>query len=499
MTQGLGLGWGRRVAVKKFKSVNSEAFNMELRALAQVGVHPNVVRLLEDFQGFGGEDVLVCEYCDGLTLWEVFSQEVASGSTLPPLFISRVLYQLLLALEHTHACGVEHRDVKPENVFLYDVQLRDQQAELKLGDFGWATSHCPKTGGTVGPLPATGAGSLWYAAPELNPPIEGSNVGVGMYCTTPLGRSDIWSYGVIAYLLHVHHNPFQAALRKGAHKEVEHEVIRLVGKGRFDCRSPRWLTLPQELRDLVQSTLQVAQGARPAATDLLRHPFVVREVARSGGKVRSRLEPTWQRTEREDAWARLDGFQRLGWVAVARAVAEPELAPEVVVSATAATRSNSSRGYTQKPKTAYLSHLTRELSSLPREAWLREPNVWPELLRLAFSYLDVDGDGVLSPGDLAAHLSVPNEDAAKAASQWVARWAKGGDDADTEDRPNSRRKGLTPAQLRAALSTGGSEENLLLDEGCKLDWQGWASNAGIYGPEGVVAQEEWCSSTRLTR
>ena len=63
------------------------------------------------------------------------------------MLVARLLRQLLLALQHVTACGVEHQDVKPENMLLYGVSLEEQRAELKLGDFGWAVAQ-PNNGGS---------------------------------------------------------------------------------------------------------------------------------------------------------------------------------------------------------------------------------------------------------------------------------------------------------------------------------------------------------------
>ena len=48
---------------------------MDFGAGCQVGTHPNVLRLLESYQGFNREDVLVLEYCDGSTLYDLYARE----------------------------------------------------------------------------------------------------------------------------------------------------------------------------------------------------------------------------------------------------------------------------------------------------------------------------------------------------------------------------------------------------------------------------------------
>jgi hypothetical protein len=460
---------------------------MELKALGKIGVHPNVVRLLEDYQGYGGENVLVYEYCDGLTLWELFKQDIKDARSKNKVLIGRLLQQLLMALEHINACGVEHRDLKPENIFLNRVSVPEQQVELKLGDFGWAGI------GVTTELPPQGAGSLWYAPPELNPPVDlacdstapstpnamspGSQATVDVHKEgvasplrrspdvgkdvlqemqaelakstpqelRPFGKADMWSTGVVLYLLLVGHNPFHAALSKEKPKAIEQEVLRLVARGLLDDTCAEWLCLGDHARELICSTVQVRPQKRPSPSEALRHPFLMCLLARSGEKLTP--EPAWRVANREDAWGQLDGFQRLGWVAVARALGEPEIRPEVISMTLRAVRARSARGAAGTPQSSYLLQLAREISAMPLHEWLLDRGAWDELLRLAFTYLDVDADNIICTKDLANHIATAVDDAERAAEAWIERWES---DAGGLMRASSRR-GLTVASLRTAL------------------------------------------------
>lgn len=444
---------GRRVAIKRFKKVGSRSFQTELGALTRVGVHPHIIRLLESYEDCEGEDVLILEFCDGGTVFDAYAQARKNGDLMPELLVARLVRQLLLALEHIVACGVEHQDVKPENMMLYGDSLPEHRAELKLGDFGWATAasnqRVPNSA-----LPAEGAGSLWYAPPELNPPLEdpnGKQPSPVLGLTRPVGRSDMWSVGVVVYLLIVGQNPFNSAMKQRSPKAIEEEVIRLVADAQYDTSCTRWLELPPDARDFVEAMLQVNPHDRLSASDALRHPYLVRRLARCSEVAPP--EPAWRWADREDSWLRLDGFQRLAWVAVVRAVSEPELSREVVASATRAMRtSNTSRGALES---AYIWHLARELSASPVHIWLQGQGAWAEVLRLSFRYLDVDNDGVLSPKDLVSHLVSPGADAGahsdawSAAHLWVARWAK--PHAKSQGPRSAGLAGLDPTNFRSAL------------------------------------------------
>jgi len=250
----------------------------------------------------------------------------------------------------------------------------------------------------------------------------------------------MWSTGVILYVLLTGYNPFEAALQKDK-KQIENEVLRLVARGQFDDTSERWLSLDSDAKNLICSTIQVTAQRRPSPTEALRHPYLMRCLARSGDKMQA--EPAWRRANREDAWAQLDGFQRLAWVAIARAVGEPELHSEVVSLSLRAVRARSARGGASTPATAYLLQLAQEISALPKNEWLQDLASWEEVLRLAFTYLDVDGDKLLSRQDLACHIEAPSaSEADLQVESWMRRWDAASGEYST---------GLTIATLRAAL------------------------------------------------
>lgn len=422
---------GRRVALKRFKKTGSRSFQTERAALMRVGVHPHVLRYLESFEASegGGEDVLVLEYCDGGSVFDLWASEShMKGRALPELLVCRLVNQLLSALQHVAACNVEHQDVKPENMLVYSLCLEEQRAELKLGDFGWAKAMAePGQGGHLNvELPADGAGSLWYAPPELNPPVplSGGLTGPSPGQMWVVGRSDMWSVGVVVYLLLVGQNPFSAAMRlkRDGSKAVEQRVLQLVAAADFDRQQPRWLGLAEEVRDFVTCLLQVSPAMRLPASEAMKHPFLTRRLHSI-----VRPESALRTATREDTWNSLDGLQRLGWAAVARAVAEPELCCELVDAAGVVCKASVSQlGLTGSipsiRREAYVWQLARELAAAPVRARLRDTGAWSEVLRLAFCYLDVDCDGMVTPSDLLHHLEA--QSASAAAQLWVARWGR---------------------------------------------------------------------------
>eukprot|EP01156_Anaeramoeba_ignava_P023257 Anaeramoba_ignava/c21421_g4_i1.p2 GENE.c21421_g4_i1~~c21421_g4_i1.p2 ORF type:complete len:404 (+),score=137.02 c21421_g4_i1:41-1213(+) len=143
--------------------------------------HPNVLKVFDVFES---EEYLfmVMEYMPGGELFDfLVNQEFISTKQSLILF-----QQLIYALEYCHNHLVCHRDLKPENLLL------DSFGNIKIADFGMS--------GLINEnyLLGTFCGSPHYAAPEV--------VGGNEYDGT---KSDIWSCGVILYVLLVGRLPFE--------------------------------------------------------------------------------------------------------------------------------------------------------------------------------------------------------------------------------------------------------------------------------------------------
>ena len=159
-------------------------FDREAQAVARLH-HPHILDVY-DFSGLAAEpSYLVTEFIRGRTL-----RDFAEGTPFhPPELATACLLPIAEALEHAHAAGVVHRDVKPENVMVRE------DGVVKLTDFGIAALLDPGEKFTM-----TGSilGSPAHLAPET---IEGKPADP---------RSDLFSFGTILYWLSCGELPFQA-------------------------------------------------------------------------------------------------------------------------------------------------------------------------------------------------------------------------------------------------------------------------------------------------
>ncbi|MDI9497910.1 MAG: Stk1 family PASTA domain-containing Ser/Thr kinase [Bacillota bacterium] len=169
---------GREVAIKILKSelANDEEFvrrfDTEAKAASSLS-HPNIVRVL----GVGEERrirYMVQEYVEGTTLKELIDQY----SRLDWRVAVPIALQVALALEHAHAAGIVHRDIKPHNIMI----TPDRQALVT--DFGIARAS---SANTITFASGTAMGSVHYFSPEQ---ARGGMVGPS---------ADIYSLGILIY------------------------------------------------------------------------------------------------------------------------------------------------------------------------------------------------------------------------------------------------------------------------------------------------------------
>lgn len=386
-------------------------FKTELRALLIAGVHPHILRLIESFEDGSEELVLVLEFCDGGDLYELYASN--NGCSMVEGFVIQLIRQLLLALMHLVERRVEHRDVKPENLLLYGAST-DHLAvpQLKLADFGWAQEVMPDM--PPAELPLEGVGSLWYAPPELNPPCEGvEQKGI----KSPfLASHDMWSVGVITYLLLVGHSPFNSALYLADEEARAERVMRLAAAGRINTSSRPWPTLSGDAKSFIIALIQPDPAHRMSPAEAWEHPWLSKwrgDVAIGLGV--EQVSSPGHLGRRGQQWQNLDGLQRLFWLALARAATEPELFEVPALQAAVCGRRHSR-------VSTYIEELASELAMVSAPSWFAPHSPWADVLRLAFEYLDKDSDGFLGQEDIMQHLV--GDDAKEAAAFWLFKWRR---------------------------------------------------------------------------
>lgn len=223
---------------RAIKTVSSEMtpkrFEAEVRVQKQLD-HPNVAKLYEVFQD-QLKYYLVLELCTG---GELFTKAVEAGGAFCENACCAYMRQLLSAINYLHGNQVAHRDIKPENLLL---QSKAEDAPLKLIDFGCARTFAP------GEAMTTSLGTPLYLAPEVLRRQYGS-------------KCDVWSCGVIMYVLLCGYPPFLAP--------DEQALLAQLEAGRFEYEEDDWEDISDAAKELVNQMLTLDVEARPEAAALL--------------------------------------------------------------------------------------------------------------------------------------------------------------------------------------------------------------------------------------
>ncbi|POM72051.1 Calcium/calmodulin dependent protein Kinase [Phytophthora palmivora] len=160
---------------------------------------------------------------------------------------ARDLVKILIdAIKYCHDQNVVHRDLKPENLLLMSA---DDDASIKLADFGFAKTVTKDDSGLV-----TTCGTPGYVAPEI---LEGASYGKPV---------DIWSIGVITYILLCGYPPF--------HDDSQPLLFKKIRKGKYYYDSPYWDNVSTDAKEFISKMLVVNPKDRASAGELLEHKWI---------------------------------------------------------------------------------------------------------------------------------------------------------------------------------------------------------------------------------
>lgn len=199
--------------------------------------HPNIIQLYEVFT-LKRKIWLVMELCTGGDL-------TARANTMNEADVVIILEQILMAIKYLHRRNVCHRDLKMENILFAD---DSPSAPIKLIDFGLSNKF------TKGQKMLRACGTLYTAAPEM---LSGDG------CTE---QTDIWSIGVIAFILLSRSYPFL----RGSH-DLEDEERKILLRDAKYCFGPEWeeREVSTAAKDFVTQSFQRDPSDRWSAADAL--------------------------------------------------------------------------------------------------------------------------------------------------------------------------------------------------------------------------------------
>ncbi|KAI4336738.1 hypothetical protein L6164_015228 [Bauhinia variegata] len=236
---------GRKYACKSIargklvKKEDMEDVRREVLILQDLSGQPNIVEFrgaYEDRQHVH----LVMELCSGGELFDrIIARRNYSEREAAILF-----RQIVNVVNVCHFMGVMHRDLKPEN-FLF--ASKDPNAAIKATDFGLSVFVQPDK------VYRDIVGTAYYVAPE----VLNRNYGKEM---------DVWSAGVILYILLCGLPPFWGETEKG--------IFEAILEGNYDFQSQPWPSISAAAKDLIRKMLTYDPKKRITAAEALEHPWM---------------------------------------------------------------------------------------------------------------------------------------------------------------------------------------------------------------------------------
>ena len=219
---------------------DDRSFLKEIEILMKLE-HPHIIKIYEYYY----DDVnfyLITEYLNGgelydnITTWKEFDENKANY----------IMCQILSAVNYLHKQNILHRDIKPENMLVENVK-NSSEINIKLIDFGTCNyiTHDKTFSMRVG--------SPYYIAPEVLKKNYNE-------------KCDIWSCGVILYILLVGYPPF-----KGNNTT---ELFENISIGKYSVSSTGWKKISHSAKDLVCKMLEYDPAKRISSQEAMEHPWI---------------------------------------------------------------------------------------------------------------------------------------------------------------------------------------------------------------------------------
>lgn len=216
-----------------------EDVRREVQIMHHLTGQPNIVELKGAYEDRHSVH-LVMELCAG---GELFDRIISKGKYTEKAAAS-LFRTVVQVIQTCHSLGVMHRDLKPEN-FLF--LSKDEESPLKTTDFGLSVFFKP--GETFRDI----VGSAYYVAPE----VLRRNYGP---------EADLWSAGVLLYILLSGVPPFWA--------ESEQDIFKEILEGNVDLASDPWPAISSGAKDLVKKMLKKDVKERLTTQAVLNHPWL---------------------------------------------------------------------------------------------------------------------------------------------------------------------------------------------------------------------------------
>ncbi|XP_023302615.2 homeobox protein 2 [Lucilia cuprina] len=231
--------------------------------------HPGILQLIEFFED-DEKFYLVFEKINGGPLLTRIQEHICFSEHEA----AQIIKEIASGLDFLHKKGIAHRDLKPENILCV---YPDKLCPIKICDFDLGsgikfTTDISSPAAT--PQLLTPVGSAEFMAPE----VVDLFVGEANYYDK---RCDLWSLGVIAYILLCGYPPFSGnceqdcGWNRGENCRTCQELLfESIQEGHFCFPEPEWDDISEEAKDLIRGLLIKEAPKRLSAEAVLNHPWI---------------------------------------------------------------------------------------------------------------------------------------------------------------------------------------------------------------------------------
>eukprot|EP00922_Rhytidocystis_sp_ex-Travisia-forbesii_P018961 GHVS01028159.1.p1 GENE.GHVS01028159.1~~GHVS01028159.1.p1 ORF type:complete len:518 (+),score=63.20 GHVS01028159.1:69-1622(+) len=202
--------------------------------------HPNIMQLYEFFED-GQNFYVVSEVYSGGELFDA----IVDRQKFSEQDAAHCMKQVLSGVTYLHKHKLVHRDLKPENLLL---ESKSAHALIKIVDFGLASHFTPQQ------MLKEKLGTAYYIAPEVLK---------GHYDE----KCDVWSCGVILYVLLCGYPPFNGP--------NDAAIMDNVLRGEFQFDPPDWKDVSEDAKDLIRQMLTLEPQKRISSEAALGHKWIV--------------------------------------------------------------------------------------------------------------------------------------------------------------------------------------------------------------------------------
>jgi len=229
----------KQIQLDKVSTMFLEELHNEIDILKAMD-HPNIVKAHEVYH-HKKQIYIILELCDGGDLYNRLPY-----SEMDAAYITG---KLLSAIKYMHDHGIVHRDLKFENIIF---ESKHSKAEIKVIDFGLSKKFASTQIGVM----HEGVGTLYSMSPQVLQGVYGS-------------QADLWSCGVIIYMLLSSHRPFYSKKRK--------IMIDKIMRCDYSFGKSYWDPVSSEAKDMISNLLVIDPKQRMDSTKALKHKWLSKE------------------------------------------------------------------------------------------------------------------------------------------------------------------------------------------------------------------------------